>query len=1010
MNVKSGISRYVLPSFFAAAMIMAPTACDDDLGHQNNKGEHIVFNPVLTETWSGAMSVDESSPTTHCTSVRELSGGDSKMYLHTVVAENPAEKKAITSRGALIKDKSAFYKNFSLSGVCYTGDYNEAEVTPNYAFDRCYSTETGLKADDGMPLRWPSGGKVRFFAFAPTREYFHKATGIEMLMSSKDDNGSPKLIYTVPKEVEKQIDLMTVSSDVTTMASTVDLKFTHALTAIQIKCGDGMLAFTVTGVSICNIHGTGTTVIGSNEWTDLKGPETYSIEKDITLSAKDDATDKLHVDKDTPITGTDNDNLTFLLLPQTLPDDAEMVITLKNNEKPDDKIELTASLKGEKWDAGKIVSYSVSPNDIKVSPKLTLDKKGATDSQEGDIMPYSGVWYDATYTATAEITKKDSKLTGLTIPKDKIKFQYKFSDESDWQDCPNSPTEKDKGFLSIKLPDGYVFNTIQQKFTKTDEVGSKGSPEPINKGYSETANCYLVDQAGYYSLPLVYGNGEKVSADIPGNGLQYYPNHADQHMNPDDLKSSSNDAVLVWQDSPDLIDPASVHIDNGNIVFRIRKETLAEGNAVVAVRNSSKTILWSWHIWVTPHKTDYYENTSALFTSETNVGTIKHSYKFAPYNLGWCDPHVAQPSKEFMLQAIIDMSAYGINEKKTVEIPGKFTLMEFKASNGGDNTYYQWGRKDPMLGGIYNNKTPNYTYEKKGIENNWDYVEFTMENKQIFNQYNQDDCNYSFCKNPGDVVDYSHEASKGVTIGYAIQHPYIFITNSYDSEYPRNPADKGKAFNYRNHWHIPYMHDPVLYLNKDKHILFNAWNAEAKEAGLDYNSEIDSEKEKAPEQNVMPVTKSVYDPCPPGFKMPPIGAWNSILEAKTSNNISYSTNKWTMTVGGQSIEFPLTGVRNYALRSVEWTTVKPYIKTKSDFDYTSFYKTSMPAFKILTFISSATIIAKKGDSAYQTYIFCLDRNTRSVEPTPDKPNYKMYITASSNSYGLSVRPVTSDSE
>ena len=138
-----------------------------------------------------------------------------------------------------------------------------------------------------------------------------------MLMSRKDDNGSPKLIYTVPKEVEKQIDLMTVSTDVTTMASTVDLKFTHALTAIQIKCGDGMLAFTVTGVSICNIHGTGTTVIGSNERTDLKGPETYSIKKDITLSAKDNATDndKLHVDKGTPITGTDTDNLTFLLLP-----------------------------------------------------------------------------------------------------------------------------------------------------------------------------------------------------------------------------------------------------------------------------------------------------------------------------------------------------------------------------------------------------------------------------------------------------------------------------------------------------------------------------------------------------------------------------------------------------------------------------------------------------------------------------------------------------------------------
>lgn len=834
-----------------------------------------------------------------------------------------------------------------------------------------------------------------------------------MLLSGENDKGSPKLTYTVPKDVEKQIDLMTVSSDVTTMASTVDLKFTHALTAIQIKCGDGMLAFTVTGVSICNIHGTGTTVIGSNEWTDLKGPKTYSIEKDITLSAKDDATDKLHVDKDTPITGTDNDNLTFLLLPQTLPDDAEMVITLKNNEKPDDKIELKASLNGEKWEAGKIVSYSVSPNDIKVSPKLTLDKKGATSAdEEGDVMPYSGVWYDATYTATAEITKKDSKLTGLTIPKDKIKFQYRFDGESDWKDCPNSPTEEDKGFLSIKLPDGSVFNTIQQKFTKTGEVGSKESPEPINKvnkGYGETANCYLVDQAGYYSLPLVYGPGDGNGAISGGhpNGLTYYPNLADQHMNPDDLKSSGNDAVLVWQDSPDLIDPASVHIDNGNIVFRIREQTLAEGNAVVAVRNSAKTILWSWHIWVTPYKSNFY---NGVVSFETKTG---HTYGFAPYNLGWCEPHVAQDSRKFELQALIDMSAYGINEKKTVSIPGTFTLMKFKASDGGDNTYYQWGRKDPMLGGIYNADTPIYKYRKpsnKPPKPEWDSDEFTMENKQIFNQYKhkQDGIDYSFRKNPGDLVDDSHEASRGVTIGYAIQHPYMFITNSYENANPRDEeTGNPDAFNYRNHWHIPYKdHPEISYLSDGTHILFNAWNAKATAPGLQYSS---TPKDEEKVQNAKTVTKSVYDPCPPGFKMPPIDALFSINNEKT--DLSYQGNKWTMNIGGKSITFPLTGVRNYALRRTEWESVQPLtgVYDVKSF-YISFYKTSMPAFKMLTFMSSATIIKKESYNAYQVYIFCLDRNDRSYEPTPDTPNYKMYITASSNSYGLSVRPVTSDSE
>lgn len=257
-------------------------------------------------------------------------------------------------------------------------------------------------------------------------------------------------------------------------------------------------------------------------------------------------------------------------------------------------------------------------------------------------------------------------------------------------------------------------------------------------------------------------------------------------------------------------------------------------------------------------------------------------------------------------------------------------------------------------------------------------------------------------------MDDSHEASRGVTIGYAIQHPYMFITNSYENANPRDEeTGNPDAFNYRNHWHIPYKdHPEISYLSDGTHILFNAWNAKATAPGLQYSS---TPKDEEKVQNAKTVTKSVYDPCPPGFKMPPIDALFSINNEKT--DLSYQGNKWTMNIGGKSITFPLTGVRNYALRRTEWESVQPLtgVYDVKSF-YISFYKTSMPAFKMLTFMSSATIIKKESYNAYQVYIFCLDRNDRSYEPTPDTPNYKMYITASSNSYGLSVRPVTSDSE
>ena len=121
-------------------------------------------------------------------------------------------------------------------------------------------------------------------------------------------------------------------------------------------------------------------------------------------------------------------------------------------------------------------------------------------------------------------------------------------------------------------------------------------------------------------------------------------------------------------------------------------------------------------------------------------------------------------------------------------------------------------------------------------------------------------CNYSFCKNPGDMVEPSGEASKGVTIGYAIRHPYMFVTNSneYKTETGYDP-ETGKGFNFRNHWHIPYVIKQVGYLDpkSDEHIMFNAWNSAATDAGYEYG------KTGNLANNAAIVTKTVYDPCPP---------------------------------------------------------------------------------------------------------------------------------------------------
>ena len=193
-----------------------------------------------------------------------------------------------------------------------------------------------------------------------------------------------------------------------------------------------------------------------------------------------------------------------------------------------------------------------------------------------------------------------------------------------------------------------------------------------------TANCYLVHAAGKYMLPLVYGNAIKNGAV---NTLAFNPGgtasdtYTDRFVNHDGngitgpwiTKSGSGidagmgltaaSAELLWQDTKGFISAAG--IDGDYLTFTVG--TYAGANALIAVKDGSGTILWSWHIWATE---DDLSNT-------TVVATGSHDYTVAPVNLGW--------------------------------VP-----------TGGDGkqgycTYYQWGRKDPFIPASSYNSAYNHT-------------------------------------------------------------------------------------------------------------------------------------------------------------------------------------------------------------------------------------------------------------------------------------------------------------
>lgn len=142
----------------------------------------------------------------------------------------------------------------------------------------------------------------------------------------------------------------------------------------------------------------------------------------------------------------------------------------------------------------------------------------------------------------------------------------------------------------------------------------------------KTANCYIVSSAGTYKFKPVKGNSSTSVGSVSSLEVLWESFGTSQ-------KPSEGDLIR------------SVNYDSGFIVFST-SPSFKEGNAVIAVKNSSGEILWSWHIWLTdqPEEQVYYNNAGTMM--DRNLGATS-----------------ATPG---------DVGALGL--------------------------LYQWGRKDPFLG------------------------------------------------------------------------------------------------------------------------------------------------------------------------------------------------------------------------------------------------------------------------------------------------------------------------
>lgn len=295
---------------------------------------------------------------------------------------------------------------------------------------------------------------------------------------------------------------------------------------------------------------------------------------------------------------------------------------------------------------------------------------------------------------------------------------------------PSTTSDAGDGYFDLSKHDFYV--SIDNSTDLVDRA----------EGVQETANCYVITRPGKYKLPLVYGNGIRngvvnsrayapQGTSVHNNAsVNYYLyrflNHLGNEISDPWLHNNSgvsvSNAVVVWQDvsgsSTQILLDSDISVANHYIYFEIKPENIRPGNIVLAARDAGNTIVWSWHLWVTE---------KALGTHAV-LDKMGQTNQMMTYNLGWTD------KREAYGEHWLDWHFYvKVKQPEAGGTEQVFDVYQYGESisiapNVGSNTFYQWGRKDPILPAASSDRNKSWYSNAGYVVTESDYKVVTVQN------------------------------------------------------------------------------------------------------------------------------------------------------------------------------------------------------------------------------------------------------------------------------------------
>ena len=263
--------------------------------------------------------------------------------------------------------------------------------------------------------------------------------------------------------------------------------------------------------------------------------------------------------------------------------------------------------------------------------------------------------------------------------------------------------------------DGYPYCFLANTYFDATEQRVKYS---LDSDHFQPANCYIVDGAGIFCLPLVYGNG----VIDPEKGGRPLANADNNYMGSPIIledgnltKSAPYEGCVLWQDTPrgfEIVRNVDVTLVKSNsslanpdyLAFAILSENIKPGNVVLALRDATGKILWSWHIWVRAnidegvnklrvHDLTYYSNLN--YKVRRTMKMLSEPLGYAP-PISYVGGNAAARSCYVCIVSTETnrvIGSFPVNTAYYHDVEGDYTSAGHYSA-----CYYQWGRKDPFPG------------------------------------------------------------------------------------------------------------------------------------------------------------------------------------------------------------------------------------------------------------------------------------------------------------------------